>query len=115
MKRQLELSEKQFQGWIALCHALKLADSGVSAAAESQLSPFLVRRPWPKHSIFHFAAFGRGRNSVFAVFYSSAMAENRFPSFSRFRPCPTNAFLPLFLFHPWMMNSFSRFLIFIRG
>ena len=100
---------------ISLCHALKLAESGVSAAAESQLSPFLVRRPWPKHTIFHFAAFGRGRNSVFAVFYSSAMAENRFPSFSRFRPCPTNAFLPLFLFHPWMMNSFSRFLIFIRG
>ena len=100
---------------ISLCHALKLADSGLSAAAESQLSPFLVRRPWPKHSIFHFAAFGRGRNSVFAVFYSSAMAENRFSSFSRFRPWPTNVFLPLFLFHPWMTNDFQHFLIFIRG
>ena len=127
---------------ISLCHALKLADSGLSGAAESQLSPFLVRRPWPKHSIFHFAAFGRGRNSVFAVFYSSAMAENRFSSFSRFRPWPTNVFC-LFsffirgwrmvfgvfsfssvdddwfssfsLFHPWMMHGFSHFLAFICG
>ena len=55
---------------------LELTDDGFSAMAESQLLPFFIRRPWPKCIFSHFVAFGRGRNSVFAVFHSSAVAES---------------------------------------
>lgn len=53
---------------------------------------FFVLRPWPKRIFLHFPAFGRGRNAVFAVFYSSAVAESHFPPFSRFRPRPKSNF-----------------------
>ena len=36
--------------------------------------------------------FGRGRNAVFAVFSSSAVAETRFSLFSVFRPWPKRCF-----------------------
>ena len=54
--------------------------------------PFFIRRPWPKCIFSHFVAFGRGRNAVFAVFHSSAVAESRFSSFSAFRRPPTSVF-----------------------
>ena len=68
---------------------LELTDDGFSAMAESQLLPFFIRRPWPKCIFSHFVAFGRGRNAVFAVFHSSAVAESRF---SAFRRPPTDCF-----------------------
>lgn len=62
MKRQLELSEKQFQGWIALCHALKLADSGVSAVADERFS-----------ASFSFSSVDDERFSAFSHFHSWMM------------------------------------------
>lgn len=64
----------------------------VSAVAETLHLVFLLCQPWPKHSFYRFHAFGRGRNSVFAVFYSSAAAESRFSPFSRFQPRPTSVY-----------------------
>ena len=72
---------------------LELTDDGFSAMAESQLLPFFIRRPWPKCIFSHFVAFGRGRNAVFAVFHSSAVAESQFSAFSAFRRPPTDCFL----------------------
>ena len=63
--------------------------------AETQFLLFFIFRPWPKHSFYHFHAFGRGRKLVFAVFYSSAMAESHFSPFSRFRPRPTSKIINL--------------------
>ena len=45
--------------------------------------------------------FGHGRNSVFAVFYLSAVAETQFS--------------PFFIFRPWPKRVFYRFLSFGRG
>ncbi|MFC2702103.1 MAG: hypothetical protein ACFN05_10750, partial [Segatella oris] len=99
-----------------------MADSGVSAAAESQLSPFLVRRPWPKHSIFHFCSFrprpnlcfccflliGHGRKLIFVVFSLSAVAAERFSASFPFSSVDDERFFAFSHFHPWMTNSFSR-------
>lgn len=63
--------------------------------AEMQFLLFFIFRPWPKHSFYHFHAFGHGRKHVFAVFYSSAMAESHFSPFSRFRPRPTSKIINL--------------------
>ena len=39
-----------------------------------------------------FFAFGRARNAVFSVFYSSGTPESRFSPFFRFRSCPKRCF-----------------------
>ena len=87
----------------------------LSAMAEMQFSPFFVflaaaemlfllfstLRPWPKVDFRRFFSFGRGGNTVFTVFYSSAVAESRFSVF--------------FHFHPRMTGIFCLFFAFIHG
>ena len=48
----------------------------------------MMLRPWPKCCFCYFEGFGPGRNTVFAVFCSSAMAETLFLSFFARRPWP---------------------------
>ena len=72
---------------------LEMSYFRVSAMAETLLLPFFVRPPWRKRSFSHFLLFSRGGNDIFAVFYSSAMAESRFSAFSHFHPWMTDGFL----------------------
>ena len=57
------------------------SDFSVSVTAEMLLLLFSTLWPWPKRSFLRFSFFGRGRNAVFVVFYSSATAESRFSPF----------------------------------
>ena len=50
--------------------------------AEMQFLLFFIFRPWPKHSFYHFHAFGRGRKHVFAVFL--LVGHGRKPFFTVF-------------------------------
>ena len=72
---------------------LEMSYFRVSATAETLLLPFFVRPPWQKRSFSHFLLFSRGGNDIFVVFYSSAVAESRFSSFSHFHPWTTDGFL----------------------
>ena len=92
---------------------LELTDDEFLAMAESQLLPFFIRRPWPKCIFSHFVAFGRGRNAVFAVFHSSAVAESQFSAFSAFCRPPTDYFHCFFAFRRSTMSVFSQFLRFV--
>ena len=77
--------------------------------AESQFSSFFVRRPRPKRIFCHFLHFGRGRNTVSAVFHSSAMAESQFSTFFVRRP---RRKLRIYLFLIFRRGRNAVFLIF---